>query len=324
MQSRNAGRLRRSRRGAATIAFCLGFGLLVPGSALAADPRAGEAFRVERGAPTGLGFRFRAGTVHQFDAGLDGGGEFQVTRAFGDLGARYAFREGTSTGLSIGYAWDDYDFSSSARLGGRSPWGEVHRLRLSLPTFWEAHPSWRFLAIPILRFSAESPNDWGNAVSGGGILGFSYRFDERLRIGPGVGVLSEIEDDPTIFPVVVVDWRPTDRLRIDTGRGLGSSNGPGLRASYELSEWWQVSVGARYERLRFRLDQGNGSGNVGEDRSLPAFAGLRFGLPFAHVSLVAGAEFLGRLRLEDDRGRKIESRDYDPAPFVGLTIQAYF
>ena len=36
------------------------------------------------------------------------------------------------------------------------------------------------------------------------------------------------------------------------------------------------------------------------------------------LSLLAGADFAGNLRLEDSNGRRLESSDYDAAPFVGL------
>jgi hypothetical protein len=273
----------------------------------------------------GLGYRIRAGAIHQFDTGLSGDGSVQVTRAFADLGARYVFSEGTSTGLSVGYAYDDYDFSSGVEIGGQSPWTQVHSLRISAPTFWEVHPDWRLLLIPVLRMSAERAGDWGDAISGGGIGGFSYRVTDRLRIGPGVGVLSEIEDDPTIFPVIVIDWRPTDKLRVETGRGLGATTGPGLLASYEVSRLWQLWLGFRYERFRFRLgSEGTVQGGVGEDRSFPIYTGLRFGLPYAHVSLVGGVELGGRLKIQDNEGRTLATRDYDPAPFVGVTVQGLF
>jgi hypothetical protein len=308
------------------LAFALSCAFVAARAAHAEERPAESAFESRRIPPEeGLGYRIRAGAIHQFDTGLSGGGSVQVTRAFGDLGARYVFSEGTSVGLSVGYAYDDYDFSPGVQIGGQSPWTQVNSLRISAPTFWEVHPDWRLLLIPVLRMSAERVGDWGGAISGGGIAGFSYRVNNRLRIGPGVGVLSEIEDDPTIFPVIVVDWRPTDKLRVETGRGLGATTGPGLLASYEISRLWQLWLGFRYERFRFRLGgEGDSQRGVGEDRSFPIYTGLRFGLPFVHVSVVGGVELGGRLRIQDNEGRTLATRDYDPAPFVGVTVQGFF
>ena len=64
-------------------------------------------------------------------------------------------------------------------------------------------------------------------------------------------------------------------------------------------------------------------GGIGEDRSFPLIAGLTWGPSYARLSLVAGAEFAGELRLEDSRGRRIAKSEYDPAPFIGFTFRLY-
>lgn len=274
---------------------------------------------------TGLGFEVRGGVVHQFESSIDDGGRFDVTRGLVDLGVRYAFSEGTSVGVSVGYAIDDYDFSSGANIGGRTPWDEVQTLRLSIPMFWRPDPDWSFLAIPNLRAAAERTSDWDDGLQGGAILGFSYRFSESLSLGPGIGFTSELEGDEDVFPVLLIDWRVTDRLRVETGRGLGASRGPGVLASYTLSDDWEASLGFRRDKARFRLrGVGGADGGVGEDRSFPVFAGLTWGRPWAQVSVLAGVEFGGELRIENSRGQRLARSDYDPAPFLGLTARARF
>jgi hypothetical protein len=305
--------IRFARRLATTAALAA---VLVAGAHVA-QAQAPAPLQAQSNRQLGWGWTLRGGAVHQFQADLDDGGSYDATRATLDVGLRYAFSEGTFVGVSAGYGYDHYGFSGDARIGGRRPWDQVHNVRVALPLFWEPTPDWQILAIPRLRMTAEEPEDWGDGLTGGAILGFSYRFSDRLRIGPGVGFTTELEESVAVFPILVVDWRVTDRLRIETGRSLGATRGPGLLASYDIAKHWTASVGFRREELRFRL----ADGGVGEDSSFPVVAGITWGPPWAELSLFAGAELGGELRLEDARGNTLAESDYDPAAIVGINFR---
>jgi hypothetical protein len=280
---------------------------------------------VENESRAGLGFRIRGGAVHSFNAGLESGGQFDSTRAVVETSIRYAFDEANFFGLSVGYNWDGYGFSPDAQIAGQAPWDQVQTLRLSTPLFWEFAERWRTLTIPILRLTAEEASDWNRGITGGAIVGFSYRFSERLRIGPGVGVLTELAGDPSIFPVILIDWQVTDRLRLETGRALGATEGPGLLASYEFLPWLKASLGFRYEKLRFRLESNEAArGTIGQDESFPVLAGLTLGYPFAELTLLVGSKFGGKLRIDDSAGNELAESSYDPAFTLGATFQVLF
>jgi outer membrane receptor protein involved in Fe transport len=174
--------------------------------------------------------------------------------------------------------------------------------------------------------AAESGAALGDSVSGGGFAGFSYRFGDRLTIGPGVGAMTQIEDSPDIFPVLLIDWKITDRLRLETGRGLGATRGPGLILRWDVSDRWDLSVGGRYEKLRFRLDrEGVAPDGVGSDRSFPLFCGATYRFtPRAEASLVGGVALGGELLLEDENGNRIAEEDYGQAGFLGVAFGLRF
>ncbi len=278
-----------------------------------------------RGPPLGLGFSFSAAATHQFGSSIDTGGRFDVTRFVVRGGARWAFSEGTFVGLSVSYGFDDYDFSEAARIDGLAPWGKTRNLAVSAPMFFELGERWRMLFIPNLRMAAERTEDWGDGLMGGFISAVSYRFGDRFAIGPGVGLATEITGKPSVFPVILIDWKITDRLSLETGRGLGATRGPGVVLNYQAAKLWQLQVGFRYEQARYRLSPGAASpSGIGEDRAFPVIGGVRFGLPFAFVSLIGGAEFGGRLRIEDRNGNFIGQSDHAPAPFIGAAAQLLF
>ena len=82
-------------------------------------------------------------------------------------------------------------------------------------------------------------------------MGAGWRFSDRLTLGPGFGWFSEVGGGNNAFPIIVIDWKITDRLSLQTGKGLAASQGPGLTMSYALGSRWSVSAMARYEKTRF-------------------------------------------------------------------------
>lgn len=291
----------------------------------APDPDATGPPPPRRGPPLGLNFVVRGGATYQFPTKLDGGGSFNTSRSVLDVGARYGFTHELSATLSASYGYDPYDFSSDVTIGGVAPWTELHTMRISLPVIWDATPQWRALVVPLFRMQADTPAAWGDSMSGGAMAAFSYAFSKNLRLGPGVGVVSEISQRPTIFPMLLIDWQVSDRFALTTGRGLGASLGPGIQGVYSVRKHVDLTLGFRFERTRFRLSEASGlPGGVGEDQSFPVFATFRVGPQWAFVALVTGAEFAGKLSIEDESGDFSAERRYKPSAFVGVAGQFFF
>lgn len=268
----------------------------------------------------------RGGYVHQFDTDIDDGGSFSVNRFFVQGGPGYTTEKGTSISLAVGYGFDGYDFSGETGFGGRKPWEDIHSLRLSIPLRWKLTRQWTGFVSPTIRSTGEKGADFNNALTGGGFAGFSYRFSDRLSIGPGIGVLTQLEDSTQVIPILVINWKITDTLSLNTGRGIGATLGPGLTLDWQPSRSWSFSIGGRYESLRFRLDEdGTVPDGIGDDRSFPIFAGIGYSFnPMLRLSLVGGVETGGELRLEDEAGRLITKEDHDTAGFVGFAFSARF
>jgi hypothetical protein len=283
---------------------------------VAAQP-AGDTWRV----------RFDAGALHQWETDIDDGGEFEVDAWGVRIGADRAFGDGLRSGLAGGYGERRYRFDGGkADFGGTGPWADVRSVRLSAPVSWKADERWNLFAVPTVRWMAEEGADLDDGRIGGLLAAATYRVSDRLSLGPGFGVFSEIEDDTDWFPILAIDWRLTDTLTLRTGRGLAASRGPGLSLDWTPSERWELSLGARYQKERFRLDdRGIASGGVGQQTSFPLYLGATrsFG-PHLNLRFTAGLEFGGELRLEDAGGGLIDETDYDTAPFGGATLDLSF
>jgi hypothetical protein len=122
--------------------------------------------------------------------------------------------------------------------------------------------------------------------------------------------------------VILINWKITDRLSLSTGQGTGATLGPGLVLNWRASGKWGLSLGGRYERLRFRLaDQGLAPNGVGEDRAFPIFGGINYTHNHRfQLGLIGGFELGGELSVDDKGGTTLVKESYDPALFIGLSF----
>ena len=274
------------------------------------------------GMETGWTFPFSGGYVHQFDIDLDDGGNFRADRLYIQGGSSYALEPMKSVSFTIGYGFDGYDFSADTQLAAETPWDDIHSLRFSAPVRWGIDRTWSFFAVPTVRVTAENGADLDKAFTGGGFAGFAYRFSDELTIGPGLGILTQLEESATVFPFLLVKWNITEDLSLQTGGGLAATLGPGLTLNWKPSSRWEFVLGGRYEKLRFRLDRdGENPGGIGEDRTFPLFIGATYSFDHtSKISIIGGMELGGELRIEDRDGRFLRKDHYEPAPFLGITF----
>jgi hypothetical protein len=256
----------------------------------------------------------------QGEADMDDGGSVSATRVYGRVGGLYRF-DGGSLGVFVSSGRIDYDFSDTV-----APWGEVRDIGLSLPVRYTVGRADIFVS-PSLSYNYEQGADREDGQTAGAFLGVAWRFSDSLSLGPALGVFSELEsDDLNIFPAILVDWEITDRARLTTGPTIGATQGPGLAFDYAVTDRLRLGLAGRYENIRFRLDDdGPVPGGVGQDSSFPLVVTLDYEpFPGSRLAAFAGAELGGELRLEDASGRLVETREYDPAPIVGVAFRVGF
>jgi hypothetical protein len=265
----------------------------------------------------------RGGYVYQFNTDMDNSNDsFTAERFFVQPGIMYSPDRTRSFSLAFGYGYDGYDFKGNNNFGALRPWSDIHSFHLSTPIRFTKGQNWSFFFVPTLRLTGERGADLSDSLAGGVLGGFAYRFNERLTIGPGLGVITQIEDDASIFPVLIINWKISDSLSLETGRGLGATLGPGLSLNWQITEQWHFALGGRYEKLRFRLDnEAEIPNGIGQDSSFPIFGGITYNFnDKTSVSLIGGIETAGELQLEDCEGNLLQQQDYESAPFLGFSF----
>jgi len=272
-------------------------------------------------------YRFDGGGLHQSETDLsDSEGAFAVDRWFFSLGMDYGWSQRDSIGFSIGTGKSIYEFSDLSGFGGGDPWGTVEDTQISVTWRFGFGDTGSFIIIPTARIDGEEDASSGDSSTYGLYVATAWRINETLTIGPGIGVFSRLEDSARFFPFLAIDWDITDRWSLSTGRGLAASQGPGLTLTYQLNDDWSLGFAGRYEDVEFRLDdEGPLAGGVGRDQSLPLiFMGTLEPSKKLRLSVFAGIELNGTLKLKDSMGDVVEESSYDPAPVFGASFNLRF
>jgi hypothetical protein len=265
--------------------------------------------------------------VHQSDADLkDSSGGFARDAWFVRAGVDYAWSQRDSVGLSIGGGSYIYDFDDPTGFGGGQPWDKVNDARVTFSARFGMGETGQVFIVPTIRYNRESGASAGDSRTFGVYAAAAWRLRDNLTIGPGIGVFSRLEHSAKFFPILAIDWTISDRWNLSTGRGLASSQGPGLTLSYKLNDDWSFGLTGRYENIEFRLnDSGAAPGGVGRDHSMPLVftAALK---PSEKLSLTVftGMAIGGQLKLKNSSGDTLEESDYDPALLFGATFEISF
>jgi hypothetical protein len=266
-----------------------------------------------------LTFSVASGFQYLFETNIDGGGEVSLARVPLQIGADWKISRRLSVSAGLRYELDLYDFSGTSPLGA-DPWNDVNHLYLDARIVWALDQRTRIFGGPVIAWNRESGADWGSAVSGGGLIGATYAFSKQLVVGAGMGVITEIEDNPFVYPIIILNWQFTEKTYLTSRAGPAGVAAAGVELVHRLGEGWEVGIGARYEYRRFRLDDtGVAPAGVGEETNFPAW--IRLSYRFAecfNLDFYAGMAFFGRLGTDDDQGNVLARTSYDPAPTVAV------
>lgn len=294
--------------------------ILLSGGARAAAAEEEEPF-------VGLVPFVRGAYLHQFATDIRDGSSYRVDRAAFQAGPAWLGGGERLAALAFSYRYDGYGFDGDGVFGS-GPWSDVDTLDLSLPVRWPLARGWTAFVIPQVRTSTEHGAAFEDGVTFGGLVGAWWTCAPGLKIGPGVGIQAELDDSPSFFPVLLIDWQLGKGWSIETGTGLGATQGPGLVLKWKPDDHWELSVGGRYDRLRFRLDdEGIAPGGVGEETAYGLVASVRYWFGprnLLYVGLSGGVDLAGELAIDDAHGRRLATQSHDPSFAVGLVFGVGF
>jgi hypothetical protein len=202
---------------------------------------------------------------HQFTTDLDGMGDYTVNRASAAVGARAQLTDNVLLSISLGYRLDSFEFRGASGFDTPDPFGDIHTASLSAVFTLELSDEWSIFGGPVAQSSRESGADFGESIIGGGVIGVTWQASQELLIGGGLGVVSQIEDDPRFFPILVLEWQMADTLRLTSQTSPGGAR-TGLELVWGFAPGWELAVGGAYEFRRFLLKN---NADVAEEERIP-------------------------------------------------------
>jgi len=219
------------------------------------------------------------------------------------------------TGELFGYDW-------SGGLIGLPEDLQVLRLNAAYIHFFDEH--WRGVAFASGSFHYEEGADVADGGTTAGGIGAAYRFGPELTLGALLGAVTRIEDDPSVFLMPYVEWKPSVYFTFRTEM----RDGLGLEAMHHLDEKgvWSLLARGVFSERRFRLGEDAIRPNgVFEDSRFTVMVGGRW-QPHAHlsVSLILGWDVRQQYALEDEGGRDREEFESRPGLVLGFTFTASF
>lgn len=264
--------------------------------------------------------------INQFTTDLDQGGEFDWRGVqFGGNVTRQ-FTPAFAAGISLRYDRQDWHWEQPAGFGGiAKPWSTLNNPLIGINLSYVPAPGWRLGFNPVVEWNGESGADSSESLSYGAVLSATRTFSPELVLGLGIGVFRQIDEDK-VFPILLVNWKISDRLRLVNPLPAGPAGGAGLELTYAFAEGWEIGGGGSYRSYRFRLkDDGPVPDGIGENRFSPAFARISYSFDAAtRADLYLAALLNGKLSLSSANDRSLHSDQYETAPTLGLTLSHRF
>lgn len=298
------------------LALLGGMGLCL--SALGQDE---EQLQTGQPAARQLPFRYAVDSSYQFNAPVDGGGNFSLWRLRAALSIPAPLGQRLALYTTVRYELDSYDFG-----GGLDPWRDIHTLSASPLLFYRPAQHWLVYGGPILRVAAESNARWDEAIQGGGLVAATYIVNPRLSFGAGIAGMTQIAKDPRVLPILTAKWNFATDWKLTAGFTDLATTGYGIEVAWDCCPHWNLALGGQFHDARFRIAGSGATANgVGEEQSFVLGTALtwkpeRWFSASAFAALAAG----GTLRIDASNGTQLQSSKYDPTAILGLKAGVRF
>ena len=235
----------------------------------------------------------------------------------GHLGVRFAVDGATSF----------YRFSGDPLLvpGGGIPWDQVRSSSIGLTAMYVWERRWALIVGGNVASAGVRGASFGDTLSGGGTVGFTYTFPSGLLVGVLVTAQSKLSGGVFALPFPLVDWViPVDRGRWRLSAGgvrVGPGRAGGVSLEYAPSEALSFSAALTFLGLgrEFRMSSsGPVLDGVGRDTAYPLILGVEWRpLRPLSVSAYGGVSLLRAVTILDGSGNTLGERDVTPSPVVG-------
>lgn len=252
-------------------------------------------------------------------------GDVEIARAGAVLRFQHSLSETLTLSGSLRHEWSDYDFEQASGLfagasNAESPFDSVNESGLVLGLSSQIDEQWSLFASGIVGAGYEAGADFGDSVFGGGFAGFGYRFTDQFSLTLGVGVLSRLEDDALVIPLIGFRWQINEELRLE-------SEGISTRLVWEAAEDLELNAFGRFSSRDYRMDDSNAylPGGAFSDNRIVVGAGASWRIAEQlSLKLEAGASVWQEYKFFNASGNEVSARETDPQLMVRAGFEFRF
>jgi hypothetical protein len=253
----------------------------------------------------------------------DSSGDVTVTRAGASIGSSIPAGERGEVNVGFDYEFSNYEFSKDVMLAPGvtgSPWRDVNREEVTLRYSRQQSLQLAWFLGGSVGASGEDGAKFSDSLFASAFGGVRYALSKTLVVGVGLAVRTQIEDNPLVVPLPMLNWQISEQWK------LSSAGKPGLTLSYSPTETLTFSVGGAYESRDFRLDEhGPVPGGVGRETRVPIVLGVAY-TPTKQISVEAGIgySFAQNYQVLNHGGNKLGDEDLDAAGMLRVGIAYRF
>ncbi|MBS0196666.1 MAG: hypothetical protein JSR77_07900 [Planctomycetes bacterium] len=254
----------------------------------------------------------------------DSNGDVSVWRAGASLDMLFPVGERSDFGASLrGERWGfNFDNATGFAADGE-PWTDINDFAMLLSFKHQCTDRWSASVGGGLESAFADGANFGDSLSGGGFVAASYKFSDTFTAGLGVSVRTRLEDNVSVFPVLLLDWKISDKWSLGTSPSIGRRL---FSLSYKPCESATISFGGGVEFLDFRLDSDAAtSEGVGRYRRIPVGVEVAWKISDqVTLGVYGGAQVWQEYTLDDREGNRVFQDDAGVAPFAGASLEWRF
>lgn len=250
------------------------------------------------------------------------GGSYQVDRF--SAGGNLIFGPEKDLQISIIFDFESSDYSlRGARLmpGGNDLLPDSLQAYNFVPNFeYRMGPDWGIFGGGILAWAGEDGADFGDSSRYGGFGGVKLLMSDKLNFSFGAAVVSRLEEDVSVFPIIGIEWAIADHWRLIT-------EGRGVKLEFDPTDWLILRLQAAYNSREYRLDEANAAlpGGVFSDSSVPISFGMDFvPHPFISVNTFVGFTAYHQVQLDNANGVRFAHPQVKPGMVFGVSVNLQF
>lgn len=270
----------------------------------------------------GWRFQIGGGGAHAFDSDLDSAGSVSVSRAALEFtfDAPVGSRARLAVDVKNEASFYDFDGATTLLPGTGDPWDTLYSVAVAPTLRVGVDSSWSWFVGMDARFAGEADADIGDSLTFGAMAGARYAFSENFALTFGAFGSTRLEDDPLVLPLIGVEWKITDTLRLTT-------RGTGLSLTATLTETLEFSILGAWSSRDYRLEDDRAINPEGVIRDTRVPMGVELAWSpnrSVRIALEAGVIAWQEYETFDLNGNDIADDNTDPTAYVGLAAVVRF